>query len=179
MNGPIVFLDRDGTIIEDFGYVRTPAAVRLLPGAAPAIARLNAAGLPVAVVTNQSGIARGFLTEADYHAVAAQLAALLAAAGARIDATAWCPHAPEQGPACDCRKPATGSHQALARQLGVPLTGAWCIGDRLTDLLPAREWAGNGVLVQTGEGAGHAAEARAAGFTVARDLAEAVARIFG
>lgn len=180
MTPPIVFLDRDGTIIEDSGYVRDPGAVRLLPGAAGAIRRLNLARVPVAVITNQSGIARGILTEAQYHAVARRLDALLAAAGARLDATEWCPHAPEVGPPCDCRKPATGGHRRAAARLGVTLEGAWCIGDRVADLIPATGWGGGrGVLVRTGEGAQHAAEAGAAGFAVVADLAAAVDLLLG
>ena len=100
-----VFLDRDGTIIEDTGFVADPAEVRLLPGAASAIARLNRAGIPAIVVTNQSGIARGLLDEAGYSAVARRLDALLDAAGARLDADYHCPHHPDFGGTCECRKP--------------------------------------------------------------------------
>lgn len=179
MTRPIVFLDRDGTIIEDTGYVRDPGRVRLLPGAAGAIARLNTAGYPVVVVTNQSGIARGLLTEGEYAAVASRMATLLAGEGARIDFTAWCPHAPEIGGPCDCRKPATGGHRRAAASLGRSVAGAWCIGDRLTDLLPAHEFGGRGVLVQTGEGASHADQAHAEGFTVATNLAAAASLVLG
>jgi len=176
---PIAFLDRDGTIIEDPGYLSDPAQVRLLPGAAAAIRRLNDAGVAVVVVTNQSGIARGKLTEAQYVAVAARLDELLATAGARIDATAWCPHAPEISGPCDCRKPATGGHRRGAEAVGRSPTGGWCIGDRLSDLLPARELAGSGILVLSGEGALHAEAARAAGFAVRADLAAAVDLLLG
>jgi D-glycero-D-manno-heptose 1,7-bisphosphate phosphatase len=176
---PIVFLDRDGTIIADTGYVRDPAHVRLLPGAGAAIARLNAAGHPVVVVTNQSGIARGLLTEAEYAAVASRMEALLRAAGAHLDHTAWCPHAPEVVPSCDCRKPGTGGHRAAALVLGRTTDEAWCIGDRVTDLLPARELGGRGVLVLTGDGRAHEEDARSEGFEVAADLAAAVGLILG
>ncbi|MFN2317967.1 MAG: D-glycero-alpha-D-manno-heptose-1,7-bisphosphate 7-phosphatase [Gemmatimonadales bacterium] len=179
MTQPIVFLDRDGTIIEDTGYVRDPGRVRLLPGAARAIARLNEAGHPVVVVTNQSGIARGILTEAEYAAVATRMAQLLEADGARLDYTAWCPHAPEVGTPCECRKPGTGGHRAAALALGRTPDHAWCIGDRITDLLPAREFGGRGVLVLTGDGHAHAAEARSEGFEVVADLAAAVQLILG
>jgi histidinol-phosphate phosphatase family protein len=176
---PIVFLDRDGTIIADTGYVRDPGKVRLLPGAAGAIARLNAAGHPVVIVTNQAGIARGILTEAEYLAVAARAEQLLAASGARIDGTHVCPHAPELPPACDCRKPALGGHRRAAAALGLDPAGAWCVGDRLTDLLPARALGGRGILVRTGHGAGQAEAAAAEGFPVSEDLAGAVAAILG
>ncbi|MCL4865947.1 MAG: HAD-IIIA family hydrolase [Gemmatimonadales bacterium] len=176
---PIVFLDRDGTIMVDSGYVRDPADVILLPGAAEAIARLNAAGIPVAVVTNQSGIARGILTEAEYQAVAARLDALLAEAGAHIDATAVCPHAPEVSGPCDCRKPAVGGHRQLAMDLGCTVRGSWCIGDRLSDLEPAAALGGKAILVRTGEGRHHLEAASRAGHGIHDDLASAVASFLG
>lgn len=176
---PIVFLDRDGTIIVDSGYVRDPARVRLLPGAAHAIARLNAAGIPVAVVTNQSGIARGVLTEAEYHAVASRMEKLLAESGARIDATAVCPHAPEVSGPCDCRKPAVGSHRQLALDLGCTVRGSWCIGDRLSDVEPAAELGGEAILLQAGRDERQAESAALGGYGIADDLAGAVARILG
>lgn len=179
MTRPLVFLDRDGTIIVDTGYVRDPGGLRLLPGAAAAIARLNTAGHPVAVVTNQSGIARGLLTDAEYQAVTERLATLLRAEGAWLDQTAYCPHAPGMTPPCDCRKPATGGHRRAATALGRDPSGAWCIGDRLTDLLPAHEFGGQGILVLTGDGPAHAAAAREAGFLLAGDLAEAVDVVLG
>ncbi len=176
---PIAFLDRDGTIIADTGYVRDPDTVTLLAGAAEAIARLNAAGVPVAVVTNQSGIARGILTWDQYRRVAARVDALLAGFGARIDATSVCPHAPEIDGPCDCRKPSTGGHRAVAARLGISAAGGWCVGDRLTDLEPATALGGPGTLVLTGDGAAHESAARARGFVIAADLAAAVERVLG
>jgi len=174
---PVVFLDRDGTIIEDTGYVREPARVTLIAGAAEAIGRLNAAGIPVVVVTNQSGLARGILTESEYTEVARRLDALLAAAGAHLDATRWCPHAPEVSGPCACRKPGTLLHHQGADALGYTAEGGWCVGDRLTDLLPARALHGQGLLVQTGEGRAHESAAMAAGFSVVADLDAAVSWI--
>lgn len=179
MIAPIVFLDRDGTIMEDTGYVRDPGHVRLLPGVGRAIARLNAAGHPVVVVTNQSGIARGILTDAEYAAVATRMEELLQAEGARLDYTAWCPHAPEVAPPCECRKPGTGGHRTAAAALGRTTDHAWCIGDRVTDLFPARELGGRGVLVLTGDGHAQEQVARSEGFEVAADLAAAVGLILG
>lgn len=176
---PIVFLDRDGTIIEDPGYIRNPDAVRLLPGAAAAIARLNAAGIAVAVVTNQSGIARGFLSDAEYRAVTTRLEQLLAEHGARIDATAACPHAPEISGPCDCRKPASGNHRLVAMDLDRTVRGSCCIGDRLSDLEPALDLGGTGILVRTGEGRHHLESAARAGFTIQNDLAAAVDSLLG
>src|SRR5688500_18474954 len=98
---PAVFLDRDGTIILDRAYPGDPDGVELLPGAAGAVARFNAAGLPVILVTNQSGIARGLITESDFRAVQARTEALLEAEGARLDGVYHCPHGPDTEPACD------------------------------------------------------------------------------
>ena len=176
---PIAFLDRDGTIIEDTGYVRDADSVTLVAGAAGAVARLNAAGVPVVVVTNQSGIARGILTWDQYHRVAERVDALLADFGARIDATSVCPHAPEIDGPCECRKPATGGHREAAARLGISVTGGWCVGDRLTDVEPATALGGPGTLVLTGAGAEHAPAARARGFAIAQDLAAAVEQVLG
>jgi len=169
-----VFLDRDGTIIEDTGFVRDPDAVRLVPGAAEAIRQLNQSGSPIIIVTNQSGIARGLLTEADYHAVAARLETLLTAAGARIDATYFCPHYPAISGPCDCRKPGPQHYLAAAERFGLDLSQSVWIGDRLTDLLGAQPFGGWGILVETGEGGHSAREAAARGFAVVADLAATV-----
>jgi D-glycero-D-manno-heptose 1,7-bisphosphate phosphatase len=144
---PAVFLDRDGTIIEDAGYIADPAAVRLLPGAAPAIARLNRAGMPSVVVTNQSGIARGLLDEAAYASTARRLDELLAAAGARLDAHYHCPHHPDLTGACECRKPGLLLYRRAAAEHGLDLAGSWWVGDRLRDVLPAERFGGKGLLI--------------------------------
>jgi D-glycero-D-manno-heptose 1,7-bisphosphate phosphatase len=142
-----VFLDRDGTIIEDPGYVADPAAVRLLPGAASSIARLNRAGLPVIVVTNQSGIARGLLDEAAYAATARRLDELLAEAGARLDARYHCPHHPDFTGACECRKPGPLLYRRAAADHELDLARSWWVGDRLRDVLPAERFDGKGLLI--------------------------------
>jgi len=100
-----VFLDRDGTIVEDPppGYLHEPGKVRLLPGAAEAIRRLNTAGFLVVTVSNQSGIARGMYTVAEYAAVQRRLGELLTAHGARLDGAYFCPHHPDLTGPCDCR----------------------------------------------------------------------------
>ena len=142
-----VFLDRDGTIIEDTGYLADPALVRLLPGAAGAIARLNRAGLPAIVVTNQSGIARGLLDETAYAAVARQLDALLAAEGARLDAQYHCPHHPDFTGACECRKPGLLLYRRAAGEHGLHLARSWWVGDRVRDVAPARQLGGRAILI--------------------------------
>jgi D-glycero-D-manno-heptose 1,7-bisphosphate phosphatase len=142
-----VFLDRDGTIIEDVGYLRDPGQVRLLAGAAEAIRRLNANGLLTLVVTNQSGIARGILSEAEYHRTERKLDELLAEAGARIDRHYFCPHLPEVSGPCECRKPGALLYRQAAEQLGIDLARSWWIGDRSRDVLPAEVFGGRGILL--------------------------------
>ena len=166
---PAVFLDRDGTVIEDPHYLADPDRLALIPGAGDAIRRLNAASLTVVVVTNQSGIALGLYGEDDYRAVAARLDEVLGSAGARVDATYYCPHHPDYHGHCDCRKPGTGLYRRAAAALGVDPAASYYVGDKLTDVMPAVSLAGQGILVRTGHGA--AAEVSLpSGFWVADDL---------
>ena len=144
---PAVFLDRDGTIIEDVGYLQAPGQVRLLPGAGPAIGRLNAAGWLTVVVTNQSGIARGLLSEDDYYRTERRLDELLAQTGARIDAHYFCPHLPEVTGACECRKPGLLLYQQAAARLDIDLSRSWWVGDRARDVLPSAAFGARGILV--------------------------------
>ena len=169
-----VFLDRDGTIVHDPGFLHDPDAVRLLAGAADAIRRLNDAGWLVVTISNQSGIARGLYTTADYHAVQRRLEALLAADGARIDAAFFCPHHPEVTGPCDCRKPGTKLFEEARRTLGIDFARSWFVGDRLSDVAPARVLGGHALLVLTGHGAAHRGAAQAIGAPVVADLAAAV-----
>lgn len=169
-----VFLDRDGTIIEDAGYLHDPKQVRLIPGAAQAIKRLNADGFAVLVVTNQSGIARGLLSVEDYQATERRVDELLAAEGARLDAHYFCPHLPELSGPCECRKPGTLLYRQAAQQLGLDLPQSWWVGDRIRDVLPAKALRGKGILVLTDAGMSETAAATAGGFRQAADLAAAV-----
>lgn len=169
-----VFMDRDGTIIEDPGYLADPDGVRLIPGAAEGVAQLNAAGIPVVVVTNQSGIARGLYGWDQYRAVKARLDTLLARFGARIDATYVCPHHPSVTGPCTCRKPASRLFTEAAEALRIDLGQAIWIGDRMSDVEPALAFGGTGVLVLTGKGAGHAAEAERQQIRTYPDLGIAV-----
>lgn len=171
---PGVFLDRDGTVIEDAGYLHDPAQVRLLPGAAAAIRRLDLGGLPAVMVTNQSGIARGLLSLNDYRASEARLDQLLANEGARVDGHYFCPHLPEITGPCDCRKPGTLLYRQAAERLNLDLGRSWWVGDRIRDLLPAKAFGARGILVLTGAGKSEAAEAAGREFMQVADLAEAV-----
>lgn len=146
---PAVFIDRDGTLIVDRHYIGHPEDVELLPGAAEAMARLNAAGIPVIVISNQSGIGRGIFDEASYERVRARFEQLLAAAGARVDATYICPHRPEDR--CECRKPGVKLYRQAAAEHGLDLARSWYIGDRFRDIAVARTLGGRGVLVPTSE----------------------------
>jgi D-glycero-D-manno-heptose 1,7-bisphosphate phosphatase len=144
-----VFLDRDGTIIRDTNYVAHPDQVELLAGAAAAIRRLNESGVPVIVVTNQSGIARGLLSTSDYDAVQMRMEALLRGEGAHVDATYFCPHAPDPTgqPACSCRKPGVLLYRQAAAAHSLDLAGSVFAGDKWRDVVPALVLGGRGVLV--------------------------------
>jgi histidinol-phosphate phosphatase family protein len=136
---PAVFLDRDGTLIHDRHYLSDPAGVELLPGAGEAIARLNRAGRFVVLVTNQSGIGRGWFSEDDYQAVHRRLLELLAEQGARPDADYHCPLSPDAPDPGAMRKPGPGMFLRAAREHGLDLAASWYVGDRDRDVAPARE----------------------------------------
>lgn len=173
---PAVFLDRDGTLIADRHYLSDPAEVELLPGVVEALRALRAAGLLLVVVTNQSGIARGLFSEEDYRAVAARLERLLAAEGVAPDATKHCPHHPDHGGPCACRKPATGMYLEAAADLGIDPAASWYVGDKVSDVVPARELGGRGILLRTGHGRAQEAHLPP-GVAVVDDLAGAAAEI--
>jgi D-glycero-D-manno-heptose 1,7-bisphosphate phosphatase len=176
---PAAFLDRDGTILDDPGFLHEPARARLLPGAARAIARLNTAGYLVVTVSNQSGIGRGRYGVEDYHAVQRRLDELLATEGARIDGSYFCPHYPPVSGPCPCRKPATKLFHDARDALRIDFGRSWWLGDRATDVAPARALGGRAVLVLTGYGTLHQGRARALGAGVASDLPTAVDAILG
>jgi D-glycero-D-manno-heptose 1,7-bisphosphate phosphatase len=154
-----VFLDRDGTLIEEVNYLSRVEQVRLIPGAAAAVRRVNAAGARVVVVTNQAGVARGYFPEERVAEVHAHLSALLSTQGARVDAFYYCPHHAAEGVGafkvdCDCRKPKPGMLRAAARDLDLDLSRSWMIGDKVCDLTAGAAAGCRTVLVQTGYGAG-------------------------
>ena len=147
-----VFLDRDGTICEEMGYINHISRFQMFPFVPVAIRRLNQAGLAVIVVTNQSGVARGIFPESLVHLIHEKMAAELAAAGARVDGIYFCPHKPED--ACDCRKPRPGMLERAAREHSLDLAGSYLVGDRNMDLEMARQVGARGILVLTGYGRG-------------------------
>jgi D-glycero-D-manno-heptose 1,7-bisphosphate phosphatase len=166
-----VFLDRDGTLIEDVSYLRDPAQVRLLPGAAHAVRRLNEAGVLAIVATNQSGIARGMLTEQDYSAAERRVDELIAGHGARLDAHYHCPHLPEIDGPCRCRKPGPLLYEQASERFGLDLRESWWVGDRLRDVEASRLFGGRGILLDSGP---VCSEVSPADFPRVPDLAEAV-----
>jgi histidinol-phosphate phosphatase family protein len=174
---PALFLDRDGTINVDTIHVSRADNVRLIPGAAAAIARVNAAGIPVIVVSNQSGIGRGLFTVEEYEQVRARIDELLAAAGANVLTTYYCPHSPEVAPACDCRKPGPGLYRQAAAEHGVDLAKSWYVGDRLRDIQPAKTFGGHGILVPRDTTPGVDVVAARDGFAISTSLGAAVDRI--
>jgi D-glycero-D-manno-heptose 1,7-bisphosphate phosphatase len=149
---PAVFLDRDGTINEEMGYINHLSRFCLLPEAAPAIRRLNDAGLPVVVITNQSGAARGYFPATLVDEVHRHLHDLLAQAGARVDAIYACLHAPDAG--CSCRKPQPGLILQAAQDLNLDLSRSYLVGDRYMDIKTAANAGVQGILVLTGYGRG-------------------------
>jgi D-glycero-D-manno-heptose 1,7-bisphosphate phosphatase len=168
---PAVFLDRDGTIVKEADYLAEPKQVRILPGAADALRRLSRAGYVLIVVTNQSGIARGLYTEADFFRVQRRVEQLLTRAGVHLEGVYFCPHHPDFTGPCDCRKPGLALYQLAIAEHGIDATRSLFVGDRLKDVEPARQLGGRGVLVRTGYGE---QEQQRAGpdFLVVQDLAE-------
>ena len=142
-----IFLDRDGTMAVDVHYCRRPEAFQFLPRVGEAIALLNRAGLIVVVVTNQSAIGRGDLTEEMLGKIHAKMRRELAEAGARIDEIYYSPHLQEVG--CACRKPASALFHRAARELGVSLPDSYMVGDKAIDILAGRAVGSRTVLVRS------------------------------
>jgi len=172
-----VFLDRDGTVIHDRHYLGDPAGVELLPTAGAAVARLNRAGVPVLLVTNQSGIGRGIFSEDDFWAVQGRLDSLLAEHGARLDGVFHCPHAPDAEPRCQCRKPEAGLFLRAAREHGLDLGRCAYIGDRGRDLVPGARFGGLTILVRAGADGDAQADPPPPGSRVVDTLEAAVALV--
>lgn len=149
---PAVFLDRDGTINEEMGYINHVSRFRLFPEAGPAIRRLNETGFKVVVVTNQSGAARGYFPASLVEEVHSQMQTLLAAQGARVDAIYTCLHGPDAG--CSCRKPQPGLLLQAAQELNLDLSRSYLVGDRYKDMETAAKAGVQGILVLTGYGLG-------------------------
>jgi D-glycero-D-manno-heptose 1,7-bisphosphate phosphatase len=156
---PGVFVDRDGTLNEEVGYMNHLSRLRLFPWSGEAVRKLNEAGLPVVAVTNQSGIARGYFTEELLHQIHEEMARQLAAQRARIDAFYYCPHhpeapLPEYRRSCRCRKPAAGMVQEGARRFHLDLAKSYIVGDSYRDMELGVNTGLHTILVMTGYGRG-------------------------
>ncbi len=149
-----VFLDRDDTIIRDRIYLHDPDGIELLPRVCEAIRALNERNIPVIIVTNQSGIARGIFDEERLGEIHERLLGMLAACGARIDAIYYCPHHPEGTVAayacsCTCRKPQSGMLFRAAQDFGLDLGSCYMIGDKAIDVETIHRVGGKGILLMT------------------------------
>jgi D-glycero-D-manno-heptose 1,7-bisphosphate phosphatase len=166
-----VLLDRDGTIIVDKHYLSDPDGVELLPGAVEGLCGMTALGLGLVVVTNQSGVGRGYLDPGQLEAIHRRLTELLAGRGVRLDGIWFCPHRPEED--CDCRKPRTGLVERAARELHFDPADAFVIGDKPADVELGRRLGATTFLVRTGYGAGAEAAGESGPDYVVDDLGEA------
>jgi D,D-heptose 1,7-bisphosphate phosphatase len=144
-----VFVDRDDTLIADVGYCKDPDRIQLLPGVVEGLQKLNGAGIAIIVVTNQSGVGRGFFTEDDLAAVHARLRSELEAVGVSLRAIYYCPHLPEDD--CSCRKPRPGLLLQAASEMDLNLKACFMIGDRELDLLAGRAAGTHTILVSSKE----------------------------
>lgn len=181
-----VFIDRDGTISEEVGYVNHITRYRVFPFAADAVRALNEAGWLAVLVTNQAGVARGYFKEELIGEVHAILARELRREGARLDAVYYCPHHPSAGEPpfrrdCDCRKPKPGLILRAARELDVDIARSWMVGDRYSDIELARNAGSRSAFVLTGYGRGELEHQSGAWShrpdIIAEDLLEAVRAI--
>lgn len=156
---PAVFMDRDGCLIEEMGYLNHPSRVRILPRTAAAVSRLNAAGVPALMATNQAGIARGYFSAETLAEINAEVVRQLELEGARLDGLYVCTHHPSAGRppyrlVCACRKPKPGLLHRAARELGLDLSRSVMVGDKPSDVEAGQAAGGTGVLVLTGYGRG-------------------------
>lgn len=178
MNRPAIFLDRDGTLIEDVGYPHRPEDLRLLPGIVPALCRMQQLGFVLVVVTNQSGIARGYFSEEQMHAFHALLREQLEMGGVRIEAFYHCPFHPAASVPeyrCDSplRKPKPGMLLLAAEELSLDLAASFAIGDKKSDVLAGQAARCRSILVRTGKAGAGEPELTAQPDFVAADLAVA------
>ncbi len=153
----VIFLDRDGTINREDGYITRVDQIHLYEGAVPALRMLKEMGYRIVIVSNQAGVAKALLTEQALQEINNALLSMLKAEGILIDRLYYCPHhpeavVPEYKKACECRKPKTGMVMRAVKELGVQVQGAYMIGDKLTDIELARNFGGRGILLLTGYG---------------------------
>ncbi|MDQ6769398.1 MAG: HAD family hydrolase [Gemmatimonadota bacterium] len=175
-----VFLDRDGTVMEDAHYIKSPDQVRLIPGAAAAVRRVNDAGIRAIVVTNQSGIGRGMFKVEDYEAVRKRFERLLAEHGARIDASYYCPDHPSESGPSRCRKPATRMFEDAIRDFKLDPSNVAYVGDRWRDVVASKTLGGRGIMISSAMTTDDdLRRAQEDGIEMAMSLQDAVDMIFG
>jgi len=180
-----VFLDKDGTIIEDVGYLSSPNDLKLIPGSAEAIGLLNKSGYKVIVVSNQAGIAKGYLTEDVLQSIDKRLQKELLKRGAFLDAILYCPHHPEHGVypykmVCECRKPGPGLIKDAEKFYNIDSSSSYMIGDKLTDIKAGENAKIQPILVLTGMGKESSEDENFRAFNpvfIAKDLLHAVKHI--
>jgi D-glycero-D-manno-heptose 1,7-bisphosphate phosphatase len=175
MSRRFVMVDRDGTINEEIGYVLRPEELRLIPGALEALAELQGLGLGLVVVTNQSPVGRGMLTETELDAIHGRLREQLAEGGVTLDRIEVCPHRPDEG--CTCRKPGTLMVERAAEALGFDPSEGWVVGDHAGDMGLGRAVGARTILLRTGHGEEELEKAGADADEVADDLAAAATLI--
>ena len=149
---PTIFLDRDGTLNEGVGYVNHPSRFRLFPWAVEAIRAIRDEGFLAVLITNQSGVGRGYFSEEMLRGIHEDFQRLLAEAGTALDGIYYCPHRPDEG--CECRKPKPGMLLRASKELGCDLSRSWIIGDNRSDLEAAWNAGARAALVRTGDGEG-------------------------
>jgi D-glycero-D-manno-heptose 1,7-bisphosphate phosphatase len=176
---PAIFLDRDGVIIEEVNYLSHPDQVKLIPGAAKAIQTLNTLGIPVIIVSNQAGVAKGYFPITQIPLVHARLNELLAQEKAHADAIYYCPHhsegsVPEYAITCKCRKPSPGMLLEAEKNHQLDLSASWIIGDKASDVEAGINAGCKNILVRTGYGDTITSESLPAGTIIKTDLLEAV-----
>lgn len=175
-----VFLDRDGTIMEDAHYIKSPIQVRLIPGAATAVKRINDAKIPAIVITNQSGIGRGLFTVEDYEAVRKRFESLLGEHGAHIDASYYCPDHPSVTGPSKCRKPASKMFEDAMRDFNLSPRNVAYIGDRWRDVAAAKGLGGQGIMISSPMTTdADRSKAQEDGIAMAPSLEAAVDMLFG
>jgi len=173
-----VFLDRDGTIIEDTGYISSPEQVKFIPGAIEAIKMLKDAGYKVVIISNQAGVARGLITEDMLQTIDKTLHKWILNGGTHLDGAYYCPHHPEHGvypyrQVCECRKPHTGLIKRAQRDLDIDLSRSFMIGDKATDVEAGKRAGVKSIFVLTGRGSSERNELKEKPVHIANDLLEA------
>ncbi|OGB87488.1 hypothetical protein A3H38_02985 [candidate division WOR-1 bacterium RIFCSPLOWO2_02_FULL_46_20] len=178
-----VFLDRDGTIVEDVGYLNSPQQLQFIPGSIEAIKKLNEAGYKVVVITNQAGVAKGLISEDMLQTIDKTLQKFILSGGAYLDGLYYCPHHPEHGlypykQDCQCRKPKPGLFKKAEKDLNIDLARSWMIGDKATDVEAGQRAGTKTVFVMTGKGKKEKDRLRKKPDYIAENLKQAVAWLF-